>query len=611
MTTPILNSAELVNAGWAQFSETADSGFAVGLGIANRLSQFEIDPVNYDTSFQVVDGVLQGFQAPPRPDSPDFDFEVEIPEALAINTIAIPDFGDAPSFDVDRPTLDFGSQPDPLNVTPPPDPPTFIEPSIPDEPVITLPDPPSLLALDLPEPPDLIEIEFEGQRPDLDLPEPDSAINFVEEDYTGTLLPKLTTEIQRMLDTGSGMPAHVEQLLVDRGRERISSEATRSIQQATEEWSARGFTLPPGSLTSRLNQIRQDAQNQANAFSRDVFIQRRQEELENFRFAIAQGIALENILVQIHLAAQERAFRLALETANLEFRLLEARVAIFNAQLAAYQTDAEVFRQRLQAELVKLEQFRAEIQAEALKEEINQTRVARYNAQIQAVREIVNVYRSRVEAVRALADVNNARANAYASQVNGYRALIEAKTEEYNAWRTRIQGELGKVAAYEAETRAYVARVQGYEAGVRGKAVGPQIEAQVEDTRIRQYIARLDAVQTEISAEQARLQARASAFSSQASMYAAAGQIAASSADANTRQFLALVEQNRTKAEQALASAQLDVEQVLRSGTIISGALDSAGRIASQIGAGAAAAVNLGARISGSESWNYNISSTA
>ena len=605
---PVLNAAELVNSGWNLFSGIADQGFSRGLSLANTLSNFDVPAVNFDASFNPVAGVMQGFDDPVKPDTPDFDFQVEIPDTLAINTISIPDFGEPPTDDLTAPTLDFTGQPGPLDIAQPPAPPDFFDAEIPGPPDIFIPGVPDFEELDIPDPPPFVEVEFDSPRPEQNIPEPDTFIDFTEEEYSSELLDETTAVIQRMLDDGTGMPVHVEQALVDRGRERVTAEAKRVMQQAYEEWSSRGFSLPTGSLDKRISEVRQASQDQANAFSRDVMIQRRQEEIENFRFAVSQGIALEAQLIQMHLDVQQRALDFARAISDNVYRLFEARIALFNSELAQFQADAQVFEQRIRAEVNKLQQYQARLEGEAIKSQINESKVRAFQAQIAALGEVVSLYRGRVEAVRAIADTNNARANAFNSQIQGFRAQVEAKTEEFAAWEAKVRGELGKVQGFEAETRAFAARTQAYEAGVRAKAIVPEVEARLEQSRIDQVLAQLETVRTRIAAEEAKIRGKASAFSSEASMYSADGQIASAKAETNTRQFLALVEQRRTEAERALAKAQLDVEQTIRSGTIVAGALDSAGRIASQTGAGAASAVRLGAGISASDSWQRNIS---
>jgi len=602
MSTPVFDPVGLVNAGWDKFSSIGDQAIGRSLSIASQLANFNIPDVNFDASFQPVQGVMQGFDDPQRPQTPEFEVNFELPEPLEINTVDIPDFGAAPTDDLQPPSLDFSGRPNPLNIPAPPGRPNLFEISIPEAPDIVLPELPDFEQLNIPSPPEALNVEFEGVRPERDFAAPDVPLDFTEEEYSSELLDQTRAEIQRMMEDGLGMPAAVEQMLIDQARARDERDARRAIQEATEDWSRRGFTLPSGVLNGRIDRVKQEAQDRASQLNREVFIQRRQQEVENFRFAVSQGVALESQLIGAHLDVQQRKLEFARSLVQVALDLFNARIAEYNADVQAYQVDAQVFEQLVRAELNKLERFRLQIQAEAEKNEINRTKVEIFVSRVQALDQVVNIYRGQIEAARTVAQTNDSIARSFAAEIDGFRSQVEAKREEFEAWATKIRGELGKVQAFEAETRAFATRVDAYRTGVDAKAVKPRLEVDVEASRVQQNLAQIEAVRTGIQAEAERIRAKSQAFGSEAQMFASEGQIAAAKAETNTRQFLALVEENRTKAEQALGQAQLDVTKVVQSGQILSSALDSAGRITGQLAAGAMSAVNLGASISGSSS---------
>jgi len=598
-----------VKQGWDLYSNLAVGAFEQTQEFIEQLGSFSINPVNYDTSFSPPAENFAPFVTPTKPSEPTLYWNLDLPEPLDLDVPEMPDFGDAPESDLKVPNLDFTGEPDPLDIAEPPDPPTLDDVRVPDEPVLNFPDElPRLTEIEFPDKPDLIEVEFEGERPEFQGNVPDTFIDFTEEEYQSDCLDRLKVEIKRILDDGTGMPPVVEQMLVDRARTREDREATRAVQQAMEEASARGFTLPPGHTYRRAQEIRQNNQNQANTFNREVFVQRRQEEIQNYQFAIAQGIALENILINAHLAVQQRAFEFARAVVDLHFRQLEAYIATYNAAIQGYQADAAVYEAKLRAEINKLEQYRLEIQAESLKIDADRSKVEVYQAQLAAVEQQVNVYRARVEAAKAISEKNNATVRAYVGQIQGYQAQIDAKRTEWEAWATKVRGQLGKTQAFEAETRAFAADVSAYESRVRAESLKPQIETQIRELEVREQLANLERYRSEANAEASRMQSEAAVFGSQAQMYAADGSIAENQQAARDRQYRSLVETRRTESERALAQAQLDVDQVLRSGQLLSQALDGAARASGQLSAGAMSAVNLAASVRGSSSWNVNLS---
>jgi len=128
----------------------------------------------------------------------------------------------------------------------------------------------------------------------------------------------------------------------------------------------------------------------------------------------------------------------------------------------------------------------------------------------------------------------------------------------------------------------------------------------INDQYIREHLAQIEYARTKIQKEVSRWGAEAEAFRAQSSMYVAEGQMALTQNDANLRAFQTEVEKSRFAAQQALAVAQTKIEESGRNTQILSSTLDAAGRIHSQLAAGAMSAVNLSAGMNQSWSSTYS-----
>ena len=590
----------VVDQGWDRFTIIGNDTLAGAQDLIDALTSFTVNEVQFNAQFNPPPDLTQGFAKPDRPVWYELEpFDPGLPETLEQHEVETPDFGEAPTLDATPYVPNFDTKPSAFNEPAPQENFDFAQVNIPSAPVITYPDLPELIPVDIPSAPDLDEHHFQGVRPTIDFDEPDTSINFTEEAYESELLDQVRGEIKRMLDTGTGMPMLVEQMLVDKARAREDVEADRAVQEALERWAAKGFTLPSGVVNKQITQTRQNNQNQTNTLNREIFIQRRKEEIENFRFAISQGIALENVLIQVHMTVMDRALRQALAVTDLAFRVLDAKVAIFNAKLQAFNTDAQVYRTLIEAEAQKLEQFRLEIQAEALKGEVNRDKVAVYTAQLDSLRTKVGVFTAQVDAARTVAQTNQVQADIYRTRVQAYASRVGAKSEEFRAWSTQIQGELGKQQRYELETQAFIAEVQGCRAQLEAKSFEPELKLRINDQYIREHLAQIEYARTKIQKEVSRWGAEAEAFRAKSSMYVAEGQMALTQNDANLRAYGVEIEKARFGAQQALAVAQTKIEESGRNTQILSATLDSAARTSAQLAAGAMSAVSLSAGISG------------
>lgn len=120
-------------------------------------------------------------------------------------------------------------------------------------------------------------------------------------DYVDTYFPVLesailTAENQWLLDvvqTGYlGIPVAVETSIWDRARAKDTQEALRMEDEALNQFSARGFALPPGVLANRLQLVQQEAANKSSTIARDLAIKQTELSIEMTKFAIGEMIKL-------------------------------------------------------------------------------------------------------------------------------------------------------------------------------------------------------------------------------------------------------------------------------------------------------------------------------
>lgn len=85
-----------------------------------------------------------------------------------------------------------------------------------------------------------------------------------------------------------GFPVAVETAIWDRARARETQEALRMEEEAVSQMAARGFSLPPGVLASRLQAVQQEAANKSSTISRDIAIKQAEIAIDMSKFAIGE-----------------------------------------------------------------------------------------------------------------------------------------------------------------------------------------------------------------------------------------------------------------------------------------------------------------------------------
>lgn len=587
--------------------------FNAATSMAEGLAAFAMTPVDVNVIFDDVNPP-GGIQRPARPNFPESGLVLRKPGgppdppgfAGGISGLV-----DPPVFTRDPPEPNFGERPGDLDATKPGTPPKPPERTAPPEPKYTLPPVPVLDLLNIPPAPVLQNLQFTATPPgDSDLPAIVENWSFTPQQYTSALLDKIKATIDWGLDGGIGLPAAIQDALWARARGRVDIEEARAIQQTVDEFGTRGFTEPNGILNQRLEIARQNNQNQRLALSRDLVIEEAKLEIENLRFMVQQGVALEGTLIQLHLESQRLNLQAAQFLLDSAIRVFEVKASLIRLRYDIYVAQAQVFKTRVEAELARVEIFKAQIEAEKARGEVNEQRVRQYEAQIKAVQALAEFYNSRVRAFVALVEGDNAVLAGFAQKVNAYRAEVDAKVAEWNGYSARVQGESAKVGAYDSLVRAYGARVSAVSEQNRVTLDRERLEIQQHEAQLRTHTALLENIRTELAAEQARVQSVAAAFGAQAQVFAADAQVEQAVSAALDRRYGLDIQKSSAAAQVATQNGQMQVQQNVQLTSIQLQALQAATATLTQLAASALSAVNYSAGIGYQQSGSVSCGTT-
>lgn len=140
---------------------------------------------------------------------------------------------------------------------------------------------------------------------------------------------------------GTGINPTVEAQIWQRGRDRILIDGQRAEAQAMDEFTARGFSLPPGALTAKINATRFEGMKAIGEFSRDAAIKQAEIEIENIRFAVDAAVkarmsamAAASDYIRALMSGPETAARVASINSDAKARMLAATADLYRARLA-------------------------------------------------------------------------------------------------------------------------------------------------------------------------------------------------------------------------------------------------------------------------------------
>ena len=593
---------------------------------------------NLDNLLQGLDDIDLGMQDMPQV---PHELMLDIPSAPILNDVPTPA---KPSFDMA------------VNLPPTP---ILERPNVPVRPAIDV-------DVDLPAPPDMSLPEmaklFDISLPvwdDNTLPVWDEATvkqldsaNFTfnhdwwhETDYQSKLYDRLLITAQNMLDPSKignfGLPDGVVNALFNKPRERLAKETKRAIQEVTTRWASRGFSLPSGVIDKQIAAILDDENTKVSELNADIFVNATKEQMEQLRFAITQGLALEQHTFNIFDNMVKRLFEVARYNTEAQFKLYDYYVQIFNANndsykmavevynskvqniLGIYKTklDAqsaisglnaqllEVYKAKLQGVQMNAEAFKTLMSGASIKMDAIKTQIEAYRTDLQAYGEALNgeklkfeLYKTRLDGENIKADIGKTQAQIYATQMDAYKTQVESENKKLDAYDSLVKGELAKAQIYDTQVKAYAERLRAYQATGDLGLKHIQIKTDVAKAYLSKYNAELDGYKANLQANLSLVQNNAenfraaiNAWQSKIQMQVAGLETQSKWTDMQTRTNIAHSEMQMKQYEALMKNAQTKAQIALEQAK-------SVGQFSAQLAAGAMSAGHISASISASGS---------
>lgn len=474
---------------------------------------------------------------------------------------------------------------------------------IPDAPNIVLPDMEALTQIVLPTFSFPQLPTFDATPPSADgLAVPSVFINWAEPVYESEVLEELQAKVSEMMAGGTGLPAAVEDALFARARERDSAETERAVKEALDTWAARDFSMPPGMLVEQVNVARERGRLRAAELNRDIMVEAAKWEIDNIRFAVSQGMALEQITANLHENTARRLFEVARFQAEAQIRVFDARINLFNAQNSAFETLAQVYRTKLDGAIAHLTAYKTAVEGQVAVGQINQQRVDVFRAKLDAVQSNVEVYKALMQGAQIRSETIRTQFDAYRADVQAFAEQIGAEKVKFDAYEARIKGESAKAGVLDSLARAYASTVQGIasKADVRVKAA--QIKMEAAKTKVSKYVADIDAFKAQLDASLAEVQYVTTAYTAQVEGWKAKASASVADAEMQSRFADMSARTNIAFAEMQISEYQAKMQKAVQEAQIALEAAKAIGQYTAQLAAGAMSAANVSASIRGSGS---------
>lgn len=516
------------------------------------------------------------------------------------------DFADLPPLP-DAPEIHIPNAPYMAQVNLPIRPNVQLDIDLPNAPNLHLPEVPTLREFNLPEfqLPDLPD--FSGSPPSLDnINPPDIFINWQSPEYQSELLPDLLAQIKEMMAGGTGLPPDIEDALFNRTRERDSAETLRAIQEVTEQWAARGFSLPQGVLDKQIHAIREQGRVKAAELNRDILTQAATWEIENLRFAVQQGLALEQLTQNLFENTVSRIFEAAKFEVESQVSVFNARIAFFNAQISAFGAMTDTFKTRIEAIIAKMQVYKTALEAQAALGQINAQQVDLFRAKLDSIKMGVDLYQNMVQSAKIKAELQMQQFELYRADVAVYAEQIGAEKVKFDAYESRLRGEKTKADVFDSQVKAYAEMVRAIGEQADVKAKENQIKISAAEAKIKQYATDMDVYKAKLDASLAEANYQVQVFGAQVDAYKAQNSAAVAEAEVKSKYADLALRTNIAYAEMQLSEYQTRQSAANQKAQIALESAKALGQYTAQLAAGALSAQHISASMSA----GYSLSSS-
>lgn len=578
--------------------------FNLAVSALNELASIDITPFGFSASYN-VNGTLSGFVRPASPPTPSIVYDTTIFDGLGDPpepNVADPNFVGFPTLSTPAPVYADPSKPNPLAASTVGNAPTTTSVTMPTEPTWTDPTLGTILTITLPTMEPITIPTFTAVAPVVDFTAPTGNIDFLPTRYSDDLLDNVKTQLSTMLQGGTGLPAAVEAALFARERGREDVAAAKAIQDVREEFAARGFSIPPGAQAARLMEIRQNTQNKSVSISRDVYIQAQTVAVENMRFAVTQSIAYQQMMISYDIQFQDMLLKAQQIMLDASIKVFDAQVSLFNAREQAYAIEAQVYRDRIQAELAKVEVYKAQLEGQRLIGEINQQTITLYTEQLRATTILVERYKAQLEAVNLIRDGDRLNIEIYRSKLQGRETEVRAWGAEWEGYRAQVEGQATRGNFYSAVVNGFASQVRAIAEQNNNQVSLAQVRAQLASLNLDGWKGKLSLALGKLEGEKTRIGALGTVFDAEAKILAAQASIESAAAEVDTRQFLALVENQKAEVDTYLKGTELNINQLLQISSQLIETRKAIAQVSSQLAASSFSAVHFSAGASSSDS---------
>lgn len=425
------------------------------------------------------------------------------------------------------------------------------------------------------------------------------------------------TFLQKVLkglnDGGTGLSPEVEQAIYDRAIYRQQLENDKAVRTTENYFSAKGFTLPPGAVARRVQEISIEVLRANTDLNEKIAISQAELAQKNEHFYLEMARQGEIILREFFSSQENRLLEAAKVTVSLGIEVFKSYLSKQGLKLEIYRTQLAVYVEKIKAVLAEVELYKAEVEAVVASSNVQRTQVELYTAQVGALEVLGKFYNTRLQAVEVAQRIENTKIELFKVETEVYSAKLAAEKNKVDIFSALNEAERTKAITFGEKVKARISELEVKKLQFDFQVQQLNAVVQSNTAELERYKSELSAFNTQVDSKAKEVGANVEAYKAEISAYIAENSAHDSYFSAKLKEADLALQEAKLNLDLQVATINTRNDAYVAIKKLQLGGTEGIMNVSSQLTASALTAVNASASYgyTGSEGFGHQINYSA
>lgn len=399
-----------------------------------------------------------------------------------------------------------------------------------------------------------------------------------------------------------------------RDRLKLADEYQVRQDALTSFYANRGWNLPPGIMTAKLNELQRTRNLSEDNIMRDYTIKNWELSQQNWQAVLQVVPQYTSTLIGLNDSILGRTIEIAKYAFEAAMNKYQAAIEIYKQDTEVYKTAYAIYELHVNSQKILIDLYNAEMTGIKLQLEADSIKVDLFKAYLAVEGTKLELYKAKLSGAMAKMEYSKLAMDIYKAQIDGFTAGMSANNAKVQLYQAQLAGEDSKVKLYNSQISGYGALLDTVKVQSSIEMQRAQTVIDINKTLIQKYEADIHRYSAQLQEISTRNDSVTRAFAGQVGLYEAGSRNAVAVAEVLVKQAEVNMRTAETAVDIQVKQADINMHNANVAAQIQSEAMKGAASVAAQLAASAMSAVSAGAHIGAtssssdarSESTNYS-----